>query len=139
MIGKAIVILSLFALLVAPQLNMDSPLNTPYAACGMAATLIGMPIKEYASYNILNFAYYKDKNYKGYVSSNYREFGYEGYTPSFGCAIVANVGNEVAMIGLDAHFLYASPVVKEVVKVPLGELGHVFPDGYHVRCYYKPI
>ena len=134
MFGKLVLIFAIF-LLVAPLPTMEPPHHNPSEAATRAQSLVGISRSEYVCNQVVNFAYYDHKDYKGYLANTYLGFGVESGSPRAGCAVVASTGEHVGIVSNDGQFIHSSSSAYKVVKVPLTQLKYIFPSGYHIRCY----
>ncbi len=132
MISKLAVVLFVFAVL---GLTMDAPHHPPGEAATRAQSLIGKSRKEYVCNQVVNYAYYYVKDFKGYLAATYKGFGSASSTFRPGCAVVAQDGSHVGIVSNDNMLIHSSSSKYMVIKVPLSQVPYVFPSGHVIRCY----
>lgn len=125
----------LLVMLFALVLAMDNPVYKPSDAASRAESLVGTSRSEYVCNQVMNYAYYGEKNYGGYDATTYLGFGTGATTFRPGCAVVGLDGEHVGMVSNDMCFIHSSSSRYQVIKVALTQLTYIFPNGYTIRCY----
>ncbi len=132
MISKFTLILFVFAVFA---LAMENPHHPPGEAATRAQSLVGKSRSEYVCNQVVNYAYYDAKDYKGYLANTYKGFGSASNTFKPGCAVVAQDGSHVGIVSNDNMLIHSSSSKYMVIKVPLSQVPYVFPSGHLIRCY----
>jgi hypothetical protein len=103
----------------------------PYSA-ERASALIGKPRSEYECNHVVNEALNGDKSTGG-RARDYLNYGKKVDLPEEGAIVVGTDGVHVGIFISEREFIHSSSSRAQVIRAPLSQLPHVFPNGYQIR------